>query len=114
MEIVHLPTGRLVTKNTKYANTLFERLRGLMFRRELIGMDSLLLEPCNSVHNCFVYFSLDIIFIDKENKVVKIVRDFKPWRFSWIYFSARKVLEMPAGALLDNIEVGDELEVRGV
>ena len=114
MEIIHLRTNRKITNNTKYARTGFERLKGLMFTRKLVGMDSLLLEPCNSIHNCFVFFALDVVFIDKNNKVVKVLRDFKPWRFSWIYLSARKVLELPAGNLIDDIVKGDQLEVRGV
>ena len=114
MEIIHLKTDRVIASKIKYASTAIERLRGLMFTRELVGMDGLLLEPCNSIHNCFVFFSLDVIFLDKNNKVVKVIRDFKPWRFSWIYLKARKVIEIPAGKLIEGIDIGDELEVRGV
>ena len=114
MKVIHLRTDRVIASNIKHARTAFERLRGLMFTRKLVDYDGLLLEPCNSIHNCFVFFALDVIFVDKDNQVVKVLRNFKPWRFSWIYFRARKVIEIPAGNLIDDILIGDQLEVRGV
>lgn len=114
MEIIHSTTNRSIAKNVKYAHSMLDRMLGVMFIKEMKGMDGLLIDPCNSIHNCFVRFSLDVIFIDKENKVVKIIRDFRPWRFTRIYFKSRKVLELPAGSLIDNISIGDQLEVRGV
>ncbi len=85
-----------------------------MFIDKMEGMDGLIIEPCNSIHNCFVKFPLDVIFLDSSNRVVKILRNFKPWHFSGIYLKSKKVLELNAGTLLRDIEVGDELEVRGV
>lgn len=114
MEIIHVRSGQKIAGNVKIANTFFTRLKGLMFTPKLEGMDALLIDPCNSIHNFFVYFALDVVFIDSENRVVKVIRNFRPWRVSWIYFRARKVLELPSGKLLENIEEGDELEVRGV
>lgn len=114
MIVVHKKTDRTVASNVKHANTFFSRMMGLMFVKEIKGMDGLILDPCNSIHNCFVRFPIDVVFLDKENKVVKIIRSFKPWRFTRIYFKARRVLELPSGALLEDIECGDELEVRGV
>jgi uncharacterized membrane protein (UPF0127 family) len=109
-----MKTNRIIAKNVKVADDFFSRLVGLMFVKEMKGMDALLLVPGNSIHNCFVRCAIDVIFIDKDNKVVKVIRGFKPWRFTRIYFSACKVLEMKAGTLLSGIEKGDELEVRGV
>ena len=114
MEIVHIDSGIVIASNVKYANTFYTRLKGLMFISEMNNMDALLIEPCNSIHNCFVRFPLDVVFLDKNNHIVKIIRNFKPWRFSWIYFKATKTLELKAGDLIDEVKVGDEVEVRGV
>jgi uncharacterized membrane protein (UPF0127 family) len=114
MILIHMKTNRTIAKNIKIADSFFSRLIGLTFVKEMKGMDALLLIPGNSIHNCFVRFAIDVIFIDKENKVVKVIRGFKPWRFTRIYFSANKVLEMKAGTLIADIEKGDQLEVRGV
>lgn len=114
MEIIHLKTGKIIAENARYADTFMLRLIGLMFVPKMEGMDALILDPCMSIHNFFVRFSLDVVFLNKNNEVVKIIRDFKPWRISGIYLSSKKVIEMPAGKLIEDIAVGDTLEVRGV
>jgi uncharacterized protein len=87
MKIIHKKTQTVIANKTKVASTVLERMVGLMFRKEYgQEFDGLLIEPCNSIHNCFVRFPIDVIFISKNNTVVKIIREFKPWRFSAIYF----------------------------
>lgn len=114
LEVIHKKTGKKIATEVRYAGTFLSRLRGLMFTPKLNGFDGLIIEPCNSIHNCFVYFSLDVVFMDQNNTAVKIIRNFKPWRFSWIYPKAKKVLELPSGKLPQEVIEGDELEVIGV
>lgn len=113
MKVIHKKTKFILGEDVRSATTFGERLQGLMFAKKMIG-DGLLLEPCTSVHNCFVRFPIDVVFLDRDNKVVKVLRNFKPWRFSWIYLSARRALELPAGKVPDDVVKGDELEVMGV
>lgn len=113
MKVIHKKTDFVLGKDIRFANSFKDRLVGLMFSKNMIG-DGLLLDPCTSVHNCFVRFPIDVIFLDRDNKVVKILRNFKPWRFSWIYFGARRALELPAGKVPRDITKGDVLEVMGV
>jgi uncharacterized membrane protein (UPF0127 family) len=111
MRVVHKKTNKVLGANVKEAKTFIDRLRGLMFMDEMKGMDGLMLDPCRSIHNCFVRFPIDVIFLTGDNKVVKVIKNFKPWRFSWIYFSAQKTLELPAGTLTDEVQKNDVLEV---
>ena len=105
---------RIIASSVKTADTMSSRLLGLMFIKEMKGFDGLMLDPCNSVHNCFVRFATDVIFLNEENKIIKILRNFKPWRFSWIYFKATKALELKAGQLPSDISEGEFLEVVDV
>jgi len=105
---------KIISKDILIADTLVTRLIGLMFKKQLIGADGLLLNPCNSIHTFFMRYSLDIVFINSENRVVKIIRKIKPWRMTWIYFSAKKTLELPAGKLPADLKEGDVLEVTNV
>lgn len=114
MKLYHKKTGAILAKEVKYASTFFERLIGLMFVKEMNGFDALVLEPGNSIHNCFVRFPIDALFVDGEFKVVGILKNFKPWRFSRIYFKSRKVIELPVGTIPVELEIGDELEVKDV
>lgn len=113
MKVIHKKTNFILGEDIRYASTMGERILGLMFREKMIG-DGLMLEPCNSIHNCFVRFPIDVIFLDRDNRIVKILKGFKPWRFSWIYFKARRTLELPNGKVPNEVSVGDELEVLGV
>lgn len=105
---------KILSDNILVADNPVTRVIGLMFKKKLVGADGLLLEPCNSIHTFFMRYSLDIVYLSKTNQVVKIIRNLKPWRMTWIYFQARKTLELPAGKLPLEIKEGDILEVTNV
>ena len=105
---------RYLSENILIADNPVSRVVGLMFRKAPPGADGLLLEPCNSIHTFFMRYSLDIVFLSSSNVVVKIIRNLKPWRMTFIYFKARKTLELPAGKLPLDIKEGDVLEVQNV
>ncbi len=112
MIIIHEKSGQILGRKIKKANTFGSRLLGFMFKKSIEPYDGLFLAWNNSVHNCFVQFSLDIIFINKNNEIVKIIRNFRPWRFSRIYFRARHTIEFISGTIPDSIVVGDKLVIN--
>ena len=102
--------GEVICNKMMVADKILDRMKGLMFSSELPECDGLLISPCNSIHTFFMLYSLDIIFLDKNFKVVKILNDLPPWRITGIYFKAHQVLEMKAGTMKSGIRVGDKLE----
>lgn len=105
----------VIAEDILLADNLWSRLIGLMFRAEPPQKaKGLLLHPCNSIHTFFMRYPLDVVFMDSDNKIVKIIRSIKPWRMTWIYFRASKTLELPAGELSQAISLGDVLEVEDV
>lgn len=103
--------GIKICTQMKEAKSFQDRAIGLMFAHQMQGFDGLMIEPCTSIHTFFMKFPIDVIFLDKNNTVVKIIRDMRPWRLSGIYLKARKVLELKAGSLPDKIKKGDAIEV---
>lgn len=79
------------------ADTFFLRLRGLMFRKILPSATGLLLAPCNNVHMCFMRFAIDVVYVDKEFNIKKIVTNLRPWIGLSMCNTAWAVLEMTAG-----------------
>jgi uncharacterized membrane protein (UPF0127 family) len=78
----------------KVARTLFERMKGLIGTKTLPDGEGLLILRCNSIHTLFMSFPIDATFLDRDDKVVKVVRNIPPWRFFvWGGFRAVKVLE---------------------
>lgn len=106
--------NKILSQNVRVADDFSSRLIGLMFKKKLVGADALLIDPCNSIHTFFMRYSLDVVFIGKKNNVVKIIRNLKPWRMTWLYFRSHKVLELPSGKLPADLKEGDILEVEDV
>ena len=92
------------------AENYFTRLAGLMFRRKLPAATGLLLAPCNSVHMCFMRFAIDVIYLDKEYNILKVVKNLKPWIGLSMCNKAWAALEMKAGeAERCGLKVGTQL-----
>lgn len=73
---------------------------------------ALWIEPCNSIHMFFMRFPIDAVFLDRQGRVKRVLRELKPWRVSPLVFGARTVVELPAGTV-DADLVGESLRVEG-
>ncbi len=78
----------------RVARTLPERLRGLIGTRRLPDGEGMLILRCNAIHTFFMSFAIDATFLDRHDRVVKVVRNIRPWHpFVWGGFRAVKVIE---------------------
>ena len=78
----------------RVARTLFARIKGLIGTKRLPPGEGMLILRCNAIHTFFMSFSIDATFLDRDDRVVKVVRNIPPWRpFVWGGFRAVKVLE---------------------
>jgi uncharacterized membrane protein (UPF0127 family) len=115
--------ARLVARNVTRGTALAEcgrvadgavsRLVGLLRDTQLAHGDGLWIVPCNSIHSFGMKFIFDAIFLDKQQRVVHLMREMKPWRMSPLKFAAHSVLELPAGLIAASAtELGDQLEMK--
>ena len=102
----------IVSSNTRVADGFWGRMIGLMFSKEMRNFDGLIIRHCNSVHTCFMRYEIDVVFFDKEYRIIKIIRNMKPWRITGFHFRASHVLELVAGNLSGSIHVGDQLILK--
>ena len=93
-----------------FAASLSARLKGLLGKERLDAGKGLLIRPCKGIHTFFMKFPIDAAFLDKENRIVALVRSFPPNRMTSIYLKASSVLELPAGTLGVSVVVGDAIE----
>ena len=94
-------------------DTFFRRLRGLLFTRALPEGEGLLLEPCNSVHMLGMLYALDIVYLDAEQRILKIAPNLPPFLGLSFCLKAKAALELPAGAAERyGWQVGDRLCVE--
>jgi uncharacterized protein len=88
--------GTVVCERCLLAETPFARLRGLLGRSGLSSGEGLLLRPAASVHTAFMRFTIDVVFLDRDLRVLKVAPEVVPWRTAGCR-GARAVLELPAG-----------------
>ena len=80
------------------ATAFLDRLVGLMGRtRWPQDMGALHFPDCGSVHTFFTFLSLDIVFLDKGRKIIKIIPSTRSWRVYWGPRGTRHCLELPVG-----------------
>ena len=73
-------------------------MRGLLLRDSLKEDEALLITSCNSVHMFGMKYAIDLVYLDKNWKVLKLVQQLKPWRISACK-KANMVVELPANRL---------------
>lgn len=100
--------NRVVADPCFVADGAFDRVLGLMGESNLDKGAGLLIVPCNSVHTYFMRFPLDLVFMDRDGKVLAVKREVKPWRMTWPVWRAHSVLEVAAGTCGD-IREGEQL-----
>ncbi len=110
MKILNRTRDLSVSSYAARGDTFMTRLLGLIPRRFLAEEEGLWLEPCAMIHMFFMRFPIDAVFLDRDLKVLRVIRKLGPWRVSPWVFGARGVLELPAGRCEGRVEEGDQLE----
>ena len=108
-KLINERTGEVILEDLQTADTFYTRFRGLMGRPSIPENTGLMIKPCNSVHCFFMKFPIDVIFLDKENRVVHIAEGMKPCSISPIVKGAHYVIEANADILSDTIQMGDKV-----
>jgi uncharacterized membrane protein (UPF0127 family) len=92
------------------ADTFFKRLNGLMYKPFLPAGQGLLLKPCNSIHTCFMRFTIDAVYLGEDFKVLS-VETIVPWRVGKHVAGTKMILETPAG-YASQLRIGTKLILR--
>ncbi|MCR3956868.1 MAG: DUF192 domain-containing protein [Gudongella sp.] len=103
--------GMVVLEKIIMADTYTKRLQGLLGRKGLEDKEGMMIVPCNSIHTYRMKFPIDVLFVDRDNIVVKVLRDFRPGRMGPFVFKSHFVMEAEAGTFA-GIEKGDKLEFK--
>lgn len=102
--------GVCVIPTLMVADSFFSRARGLLFKPPLQVGEGLLIRPCNSVHTWFMRYPIDVIYLNADHEITKIVERLMPWRLSFDK-NARSVIEVsPLTKIKAKVNVGDALK----
>ncbi|MCY1080804.1 DUF192 domain-containing protein [Archangium lansingense] len=110
LKVSNVTRERLLADRAERAESFSARFVGLMGRRSLAFGEGLHIVPCNSIHTFFMRIPIDVAFLDRDGVIVKQFLALPPWRATSVYFQAKSVLELPAGALqASGTQEGDRL-----
>jgi uncharacterized membrane protein (UPF0127 family) len=88
--------GRVVAESVTVADSTGRRLRGLLGKKDLPSGQGVLLRPAWSIHTAFMRFPIDVVFLDADQIVVKIVPNLPSFKTASCR-GAREVVELRAG-----------------
>jgi len=107
----NLTTNTILVIDLRVADTFWSRLRGLLGTSSMPAGQGLLITPCNSIHMFGMRYALDVVFLDKNLQIIKLLHALSPGKTAYCPGSAH-VLELPAGILADSLtKIGDQLSI---
>jgi len=99
----------LMTKG-RLADTFWLRLRGLLGAAPLKPEEGLILAGEKSIHTLFMTFPIDVVYVDKDYRVIRTDPDMVPYRIGPFVAKSAYVLELLAGTIAHTAtQVGDQL-----
>lgn len=109
LSLLNRRTGQELAGAVEIAETRKARNQGLLGRDAMAPSAALILTPCCSIHTAFMRFAIDVVFIDRNGRVVRIVNALPPWRAAWA-IHAHSVIELAGGRLQpDDLRAGDSV-----
>ena len=111
--LINKTRNKVIAKEVRLADTYLLKLRGLMFENRGRFNYALVFDLRGehkfsaSIHMLFVFFPIDVLYLDKNRKVVQVVRNLKP--FTPLFVPQKQsayIVEIPAGKS-NGIAAGD-------
>jgi len=110
LRVLNATRGTVLATQLEVAKTSAKRNKGLLGRKGLAEGEGLWITPCESVHTFFMQFAIDLVYLDRRHRVVKVRSNVGPWRLS-ACLVAHSILELPSGTVrATQTSRGDRLE----
>jgi hypothetical protein len=94
------------------ADSMLTRLVGLLGRRSLAPGGGLWIFPSRGIHTWGMVFDIDVVFLDRDLRVVALRELVRPFSITSINLSAESVIELPAHTIFKSrTEIGDQIVI---
>ena len=101
-------TERVIASEVRTAFDSASRREGLLKQSAWPEGSALIIAPCQAVHTVGMRFAIDVLFVNRAGRVVKVRERVRPWRIAGA-LTAFAVIELPAGSLTGAVGAGDVL-----
>lgn len=110
LQVVNLTRQTMLADRLEVADHGANRRKGLLGRDSLFPGEGLWIKPCEAVHTFCMRFAIDLVYLDRKNRIRKVRSGVRPWRMS-ACLSAHSVIELPSGTVqATQTQAGDRLE----
>jgi uncharacterized membrane protein (UPF0127 family) len=110
--LMNTENGAVIAGLVSTAFDSASRRRGLLGRESMPAGCALIIAPTNAIHTWFMRFDIDVAFVDKTGRILKVRHSMPPWRM-FMALGAFAAVEFPRGTLaVSGTGVGDILSVE--
>ncbi len=107
--IIHKTTQQTISNEELRCNSFLSQMRGLMFRSKQNLIMTFDKGKKVSLHMFFVFYPIDVLFLNEKKEIVEIKRNFKPFTFWNSKEKGKYVVEL---AFPGEYKVGDRVEFQ--
>lgn len=112
MKAINTANNRELANSLLLADSLFQRMKGLLGMNALASGVGLWIKPCKGVHTFGMNFPIDVVFLDKDLRVIAVKQSLQPNCMTRLYLNAASILELPSGtAVLTATQAGDRISI---
>jgi hypothetical protein len=110
-------SGKILLKNVSLAASFSKRFAGYMLKPRPKNRTGILFrfkrDAQHPIHTFFMRFAVDLVFLDKNMKIVEVRENVPPWRFYRSKKKFRYLLEVPSGLVRDlGLKAGRRLRIE--
>jgi uncharacterized membrane protein (UPF0127 family) len=110
LQLSNLTRHTVLATHMEVADSGPKRNKGLLGRECLSLGEGLWIIPCQAVHTFGMRFPIDLVYLDRKKRIIKLRSEAPPGRLS-ACLSAHSVLELPTGTIrATQSQLGDALE----
>ena len=98
--IFNKTANRYIVKNHRFCDSIASKALGLMFSRKITDTGLVFrfddrVEERRALHMFFVFYPIDVLFLDREKRIVEIKRHFRPFTFYLPKKKSTFIIELP-------------------
>ena len=98
-KLIHRQSHNLIASHLVKAETLKQRIQGLIGHSELKEQEAFWIPACPSIHTFFMKFPIDVIFTDRQFCIISLFENVSARKILFGGFKCQNVFEMKVGQI---------------
>lgn len=112
--IKNITKNTVISRDARFCSSPMAKAIGLMFSKK--SGKSLIFtfkkEKIVPLHMLFVFYPIDVLFLNQAKKIVEMKENFRPFSFYTPKSRAMYIIEMPYGSIRKfNVQINDRLSL---